>query len=129
MAGFTWNGAAVMDEIKEDAAKLLLALAITLQSAHRKKLNKSNPPPHDNPAAQGEYPKKRTGFLQSSVMIDPKTIAEIKKSGYVRVGYAKAAEYGLFLGLRGWKWLEDTLDEESSKLQRLGGPDVSMGVI
>jgi hypothetical protein len=125
MGGFTWNGDQVMDELREDATKLLLVAAITLQTEHVKDLNKSNPRPHRNPAPRGEFPRKRTGNLQAGILIDPPDLQAIKATLSVRVGYSRNADYGAYLGAKGWKWIIDTLTRVEGRIAQLTGGQVS----
>lgn len=124
MSNFTWNGDEFMDELRENAARLLLVAATVLQTQHMKDLNKSNPRPYLNPAPKGEFPRKRTGNLQAGILIDPPDLDQIKSTLKVRVGYSANADYGAFLAVRGWKWILDSLAACESRIVQLTGGQV-----
>lgn len=109
--------AAILERIKAEAARRLLAAALALQAAHRGDLSAGNPSPHDNPAPKGQFPRLRTGGLRAGVAIEPATVAGVVARGGVAVGYRPSAAHGIFLGGKGWKWLIDTYRREQPRLR------------
>ena len=81
-------------EIREELARRMAAAVIFMTNYHQDKLNISNPFPHLTPSKPGEYPRKRTGFLQKSVAFTPDSIPEIAKTLRIRIGYDANAFYG-----------------------------------
>lgn len=81
-------------EIREAIARKMAAAVIFMTNYHQDKLNISNPFPHLTPSKPGEYPRKRTGFLQKSVTFSPDSIPEIARTMRIRVGYDANAFYG-----------------------------------
>lgn len=102
------NTERVKQDIRTELAKRLIAAAIMLQQAEVQNLATANPPPHNNPAPRGQYPRGRTWNLRSNVVFAPSTIPEVADSLSIQVGYRQRAFYGAVLGKRGWKWLADT---------------------
>jgi hypothetical protein len=107
MAG-TWNGDHLERLRRRLLAEGLLRAGLFLQQTHMNKLNVSNPRPHKTPAPLGDYPRKRTGWLQRHVLIEPSSIAEVEQTLKVRIGVGASAFYGEVLALRGWKGIRDT---------------------
>lgn len=115
----SFDPASVMAGVRREAARRLLAAAIVLQTDHRTDLSRGNPAPHTSPAPKGEFPRLRTGGLRAGVAVHPAGLAEVASAGGVSVGYRPGAEYGLFLGGKGWKWLLDTLRREKGRIDRV----------
>lgn len=107
---------ATIDRVRREAARRLLAAAITLQTAHRTDLSVGNPSPHTNPAPKGQFPKLRTGGLRAGVAVSPASIAEVMSRGSVGVGYRPGGMHGIFLGGRGWRWLLDAYERDRAKI-------------
>lgn len=116
-----WNGEAVMRELRQQAARGLLAAAVTLQTEHMKRLNVPNPSPYLSPAPKGDYPHKRTGFGQANVRMTPTTIAAVAATLSVRVGIGENAKYMAILETKGWKGLLDTLADLRPQLAAMTG--------
>lgn len=110
---------AIVDRIRREAGRRLLAAAITLQTDHRQDLSVGNPSPHKNPAPKGEYPRLRTGNLRAGVQIAPASIPEVLAKGGVAVGYRQPAFYGVILGGKGWKWVIQTYERERATIDRI----------
>lgn len=118
-ASVEWNNA-YEDAMREAAARRLLAAALTLQTEARKDVSRGNPSPHDHPAPRGEFPKLRTGHGRAAIGLDLTSLAAVKKTLRVRVGYRKPAHLA-YLGQRGWLWLRDTLRRVSGQLAGILG--------
>lgn len=102
---------AFIDQLEQAGAEMLQLAALELQQQATKDLRAGkNPLPYKTPAPRGTFPRVRTGFLASSILYQPQSVAAIRKAGYVRIGYRASAFYGIALGGRGWKWLNDSLD-------------------
>ena len=69
------NGSALI-RLKAASVTGLLRAAVFLQTTHKRLLNVSNPRPYGTPSAAGEYPRKRTGQGQASVVYYPRTQAQ-----------------------------------------------------
>ena len=110
---------AVMKRVRQEAARRLLAAAITLQSAYRADVSVGNPAPHDNPAPLGDYPRLRTGGGRANVAVVPASISEVMTAGQVVVGHREAGKHLYFLANKGWKGLLDTLARERANIQRI----------
>lgn len=94
MAGFFRNNMAnMLAETREAAATNLMQAAIFFQAQMMQRLNKTGPPA----SKPGQYPRKRTGHLQASILYEPESIPEVARNLYVRVGYGKTASYGSVL--------------------------------
>lgn len=117
-----WNGDAALDHVREQAALALIRAAVMLQTEHMRRVGVSNPPPHTTPAAKGEWPRKRTGFGQGSVVFDPADLAAVKRSLRIRVGYLKSAFYMSALTSRGWRGIYDTAEAIRGQLAQALGP-------
>lgn len=117
------NSVEFMLEVERAGAEMLQLAALELQQQTTSDLRSgSNPPPYITPAPKGSFPHVRTGFLASSILYAPKSVKQIASTGFVRIGYAAAAFYGIALGHRGWKWLEDSLNAAMPRIQgRLDG--------
>lgn len=73
-----------------------------------------------NPSQPGEYPKLRTGAGQKSITHEPKTVAEVMDTMYVRVGYVLGDHHLLTLEMEQHrKGLIDLLDEMRPQLSAL----------
>ncbi|VTS03294.1 hypothetical protein [Tuwongella immobilis] len=115
------NPARAIKDTQVELAKRLLRAGVTLVAEHQRRLNRSNPMPHQTPAQVGEYPRKRTGFLQSQVMMEPTSPEEVAADLTVRVGIGVAAQYGEFLAQKGFLGLLDTAEDLRSKLEQILG--------
>lgn len=115
-----WNAKA-LDEAMDEAAARLLKAAVALEAEHMRRLDVQNPPPFKTPAAKGQYPRKRTGFLQGHIGHDPVTVKAVRAAGKVRVGYLASAFYGSALAARGWKGIWDTARAIRNELIRIIG--------
>lgn len=105
-----WNGDEAIQAMREAIAEKLLKAAVVTQTEHMKRLDVQNPPPYKTPAKIGEWPRKRTGFGQSHIFIEPRSKSEIARTLTVRIGYGVSAFYLAILKDKGWKGLTDTLD-------------------
>lgn len=114
-----FDPASVMAGVRREAARRLLAAAITLQTDHRLDLSRGNPAPHRSPAPKGEFPRLRTGGLRAGVAVEPASIPAVMSGGRVVVGYRPSAAHGAYLGGRGWQWLLDTLRREKGKIDAI----------
>lgn len=103
--------------VRDRIARGLLAGAVLLTTEHQRRLNVANPRPYLTPSKPGEYPKKRTGFLQAHVQYQPPTPAEAAALGYVDVGYVANAFYGEVLVDRGRKGVQDTAADLRGQIQ------------
>lgn len=81
------------NEARMEMAKRLAAAAIFFVTHHQQRVGVPNPSPFTNPSRPGEYPRKRTGFGQKSVIMVPTDPNEIARTLKVTVGYARAAFY------------------------------------
>lgn len=104
------NAHNIIDASRKQVARNLLAATVYFQTHLMKKLGERTPnyrdvkkgkqryrefvPPFSLP---GEYPMKRTGFLQASIVFEPTKPAEVEKNLKVRVGYSNNAFYGAVL--------------------------------
>jgi hypothetical protein len=109
---------AIVTRLRQEAARRLLAAAITLQSAHRADVSKGNPAPHDAPAPKGEFPRLRTGQGRAGVSVSPLSVSEVMAGGSVSVGYRPPIHLYWLVG-KGWKGLIDTYQRERSRLRSI----------
>jgi hypothetical protein len=91
-AKFTWNGPAVVTEIKAASWERIVRVVVFFHTEVLAVLNKSNPRPYVTPSLPGEPPRKRTGWLQRNVRYE---LAKGKQVG--RIGITPNAKYGLYL--------------------------------
>ena len=115
----SFDPASTIDRVRREAARRLLAAALTLQTDHRTDLSIGNPAPHTSPAPKGQFPRLRTGGGRANVAVAPASIAEVMARGAVAVGYRPAGVHLVYLGGRGWRWVVDTLARERSKINRI----------
>jgi hypothetical protein len=114
-----WNNGALV-EIDNAPAELLMRIAAEVQSSLVNELGTMNPPPYVTPSQPGEYPRKRTGFLQSQVVYEPTSKAAIASQGSVRVGYSQNAFYGSILEIaRKRLGLLATMDSLKGRIEEL----------
>jgi hypothetical protein len=115
---------AIVARIRQEAARRLLAAAITLQSWHREDLSVGNPAPHDHPAPVSDYPRLRTGGGRANVVVEPASVAGVMAQESVTVGYRPGGMHLYWLGNRGWKWITDTYARERARINAIfgGGP-------
>ncbi len=105
-----WNGAERMDAINRQAAEMLLRIVVLFENTHRNRVGKANPPPYTDSSKPGEYPRLRTGGGQRGLTHEPASVAEVMKTGVIRVGFTTNARHMLILELaRDRKGLLDTL--------------------
>jgi hypothetical protein len=109
---------AIVARIRTEAARRLLAAAITLQSAARADVSNGNPAPHDAPAPKGEYPRLRTGQGRAGISVWPASVGEVMAAGSVSVGYRQPPHLYWLAG-KGWKGVADTYARERAKLKRI----------
>jgi hypothetical protein len=110
----------IVTRVRQEAARRLLAAAITLQSAYRSDVSVGNPAPHDHPAPKGDYPRLRTGQGRAAVSVSPASIGEVMGAGQVVVGYRPPVHL-YYLANKGWKGMLDTLARERANIQRVLG--------
>ena len=121
----------------EAQAKKLARAAVYLMNQHQQRLNKPAPAVrrrgrvrYTGASAPGEYPRKRTGFLQANVTFQPTTIAEIIRAGMVRVGLMANAFYGAVLEVRYHRLgLRRTLADMLPQLRALAGQNLNYQVV
>lgn len=135
---FKNNAAGIVAEARQQAAKNLLAAATLFAGQHQQRLGARTPatkpgkfpvtyvPPFSK---KDEYPMKRTGHLQASVIWEPQSPAEVEKTLRVKVGYLANAFYGAILEIQmGRHGLKQTLKDMQGELAAIaGGADMSMG--
>jgi hypothetical protein len=114
---------AILERARKRNAELLLKAAILVRDEHIKDISGSNPG-GDNPAAKGEYPKKRTGATAASVIISPSTVGELMKTGIVRIGLKAGTRRPGALYHHGWLGTRDTLKKVRPQIKAiLSGAD------
>ena len=103
-----WNQS-VWDRISEEGAKVILIAAIMFEDQHRQRVSVPNPRPYlpETTSKEGEYPRLRTGAGRGALMHQPTTVADVVKTGWVRVGLREGDHHLLIL-------------EISKKFNRLG---------
>lgn len=111
------NIRASFDAIGMSIAQRLLLAAVTASIEHQRRLNRSNPRPYVDPSKPGEYPRKRTGYLQASTTYYPQSPRDVLLAGFVDVGYSESGFYGEALVNRGRKGIEDTIDDMRTQLE------------
>jgi len=107
---------AIVQRVRREAARRLLAAAITLQSAYRADVSVGNPAPHDHPPPKGAFPALRTGGGRANVAVTPASIGEVMAAGSVSVGHRENGKHLYFLAGKGWKGMLDTYKRERPKL-------------
>jgi hypothetical protein len=130
-------GAAAGGLSAEKQAQKLARAAVYLMNHHQQRLNKPAPAVrrrgrvrYTGASASGEYPRKRTGFLQANVMFRPSTIAEIIRQGMIRVGLMANAFYGAVLEVRYHRLgLRRTLSDLLPQLRALAGQNLRYQVV
>lgn len=110
---------AMVQRIRQEAARRLLAAALALQSAHREDVSTGNPAPHDHPAPKGDFPRLRTGGGRAAVVVAPTSIGEVVTSGQVSVGHREGGQHLFWLAGHGWKGLADTYARERARLRAI----------
>ncbi len=107
---------AMLERIRKDNAKRLLAAALKLQAEHKADLSTSYP----RASVKGEFPHGRTWNLRDSVTVDPASVNGIlDNGGWVRVGYLRNAWYILALSKIGRLTIKDTTRRIRSTLERI----------
>lgn len=110
-----WDGMAASRNLEAKSAEMLLRMAVMVQTTYMNRLNKSYwhfdfvwrwvvnkrtgkgglkkfyVPTASKP---GEYLRKRTGWLQAHILMEPTDPGEVARLGRVRVGYGKSGDYG-----------------------------------
>lgn len=116
MSAVTFDAAGLSARLHDQAARRLLAVALTFQSEARADLSVGNPAPHNHPAAKGDFPKLRTGGGRAAVVLETTDRKRIAAELRVRVGLMKSGEHLAILRKKGWKGLPDTLARCRPKL-------------
>lgn len=122
------------EAIRNDIGARLARCAVYLSNFHQAKLGVPCPATRGklgiqyyNASKPGEYPKKRTGFLQASVLVEPLDLNKIAKAKKVTIGYAAAAFYGPVLEvMRKRLGLVRSLKDCLPMLQKLAGGKFSI---
>lgn len=98
------------------AGQLLIAAAITLQSAYKQKVSQSYPPA----SKPGQYPRWRTGTGREATGYEPEAPDEAGRAGAVRIGWSKSGDHmGILEYFRGRKGLRDVGRELRGQLQAI----------
>lgn len=107
-----------LSDIEKRIGQVLLVIAIEVQSEETNSLGRSYPPA----SKPGEFPARRTGNLQSSILYEPDSLLAVAKKKLVRIGYAAKAWYGGDLEvLRARKGLVFVMEKLKGKLEALVG--------
>lgn len=135
---FNSNATKLINEVQTQAAKNLLAAAVYFQTHLMKKLGERTPqtktikvgkktrrvfiPPYSK---AGEYPMKRTGFLQANIKFEPTNVEAVKSTFKVKVGYGFNASYGAVLEFKMLRLgLIKTLSDLQPYLEKLASAKV-----
>ncbi len=110
---------AMVNRVRAECARRLIAAALALQSEYRNDLSTGNPAPHENPAPKGEFPRLRTGGGRANVAIVPASVAEVQQTEQVSVGFRPGGMHLLYLKGKGWKGLADTYGRVRDRLRAL----------
>lgn len=138
---FNSNATAVIGEARKQLAQNLMRATLFFEQQLMAKLGERTPatktvkvggksrrvyvPPFSKP---GEYPMKRTGFLQASVRHEPTSLAEVEKSMHIKVGYRSEAFYGAILEVSLDRLgLKKTLEDNQGYLKTIASASVYMG--
>jgi len=114
------HGDAAQAALEKAVGQMLLRAAIFFQTQHKLRVGVSNPRPYLESSRDGEYPRKRTGFGQGSLIYDPDTPEAVGRKGSVTVGFLEPARYMVILEVRKRrKGLLDTLESLRPQLQAL----------
>lgn len=131
-----WHGDKVMSDLQRMIGSLLLRVAVTYETEHRKRVSKPNTgrrrkrtrdtaagakgsqyTDYPNPSKAGEYMKVRTGFGRGNLTHEPRSAQEVARTGEVRVGFLKPGWYMPYLELyQRRKGLIDTLRDMQGEL-------------
>lgn len=125
MAGnVQWFGADVVAKIKQDVDSRALSAANHLANRIKESIDRPNPTGRD-PSRPGEYPKKVSGELQASIVV---------QESETGTGYAVGTtlEYGKFLELGTSKmsprpWLSKALREYASEIAKIFSSGARIG--
>lgn len=117
--GMAFDTDRMVERVRTECGKRLLAAALALQAAYRDDVSKGNPAPHDDPAPKGEFPRLRTGGGRANVAIAPATVPEVARAESVSVGFRPGGMHLLYLSGRGWKGLVDTYGRAGARLRAL----------
>src|SRR5690349_11516525 len=115
-----WNGDANLEAIRRAAAEGLLAAAILFMNQMRQRVSRPNPPPYLDSSKEGEYPRLRTGAGEKALTMQPASVDDVIRGGFVRVGYVEGDHHLLILELaRNRLGLLKTLDDMRPQLAAL----------
>ena len=113
---FTDNTPTCQEEAERLAGSLLIAAAITMQTAYKRHVSASFPPA----SKPGEYPRWRTGTGREATGYDPEAPDEAGRARAVRVGWGKSGDHmGILEYFRGRKGLRDVGQELRGQLQAI----------
>ena len=113
---FEDNTLSCQEEAERLAGSLLIAAAITMQTAYKRHVSASFPPA----SRKGEYPHWRTGTGREATGYDPEAPDEAGRAGAVRVGWGKSGDHmGILEYFRGRKGLRDVGRELRGQLQAI----------
>lgn len=132
------NAHQIVGASRTQLAKNLLAATVYFQTHLMKKLGERTPavktikegkktrrvfiPPYSK---AGEYPMKRTGFLQANIKFEPANVKAVEVELKVRVGYGFNASYGAVLEFKMMRLgLMKTLEDLTPYLSKLASGNV-----
>jgi len=123
-------------ELSDRQVKKLMRAAVYLMNQHQQRLNKPAPAVkrkgkvrYTGASAPGEYPRKRTGFLQANVWMEPLDPYQIAQEGSVRVGLRANAVYGAILEVRYKRLgLKRTLQDLVPQLRAIAGANLRYSI-
>lgn len=119
-----FRGSQVRRELAEQVGRVLLRVAVLVQTAGKQRMNASNQHGR-NPSRPGDWLHKGTGHGQAGLTYAPTTPAAIAAAGSVRVGWAAGSWYmgwwGLATTAARRKGLIDLVEELRPQLAALTG--------
>lgn len=103
-----------------EAAKRMLAAGQAIVDEAHADFSVPNPYPYTNSSKAGQFPRLRTGNLDSAITMDAKYPTHIIRNGFVlKIGLKRKADYGITLMKKGRLSVKDSYLRVKAKVDQI----------
>lgn len=108
-ASITQKIEAIKRRLEREAAKRMLAAGQAILDAAHADFSVPNPYPFNDSSKAGQFPRERSGNLNSAIVMDARYPTHVIQHGFVlKIGYKRRAGYGISLMKKGRLSVKDS---------------------